>query len=209
MWVNSAQDGLSEMARCEFAAVLFDLQLAHDSQSLEKKADCHHFWQAQLAYPRLPVAALSYSNSDIERLDALELGADMYLKRPFHIKELLLKIAVFRRRGGLGQMVGQGVPKQIAFDEHRYTISAQQQKLVLTQTEFRLFKYLFERDGEVVTKEELQQKVLNKPLGRFDRNLDMHISNTRRKLSQISLPREWINTVRGQGYRFNAAMNEP
>ncbi|PKH98100.1 DNA-binding response regulator, partial [Shewanella sp. 11B5] len=71
------------------------------------------------------------------------------------------------------------------------------------QTEYRLFKYLFDRQGEVVTKEELQLRVLHKELGRFDRNLDMHISNTRRKLVKRNLPRELINTVRGQGYSFS------
>ncbi|MGL5488244.1 MAG: helix-turn-helix domain-containing protein, partial [Shewanella sp.] len=72
----------------------------------------------------------------------------------------------------------------------------------LTQTEFRLFKYLFERKGQVITKQELQKSVLQKDLGRFDRNLDMHISNTRRKLANTRLPRTLINTVRGQGYSF-------
>ena len=62
---------------------------------------------------------------------------------------------------------------------------------------------MFEHQGEVVTKAELQQRVLHKKLGRFDRNLDMHISNTRRKLAKGNLPRDLINTVRGQGYSFS------
>jgi DNA-binding response OmpR family regulator len=211
IWAKSAKDGIAEMNHCEFVAVLFDLHLLQDKHNGTHEADNDEFFRGQLQHPQLAVAALAYSNSDQERLDALEFGADMYLKRPFIIKELLLNIDAIHRRAGRLDKPRQSVASPtstISFNERHYTINAQQQTLVLTQTEFWLFKYLFERGGEVVTKEELQLKVLNKPLGRFDRNLDMHISNTRRKLTQLSLPREWINTVRGQGYRFNSAINE-
>lgn len=77
-----------------------------------------------------------------------------------------------------------------------------ERRVALTQTEFKLLKYLFDRKGEVITKQELQKSVLKKDLGQFDRNLDMHISNTRRKLAKICLPKTIINTVRGQGYSF-------
>lgn len=205
IWAKSAKDGIAAMTQCEFVAVLFDLHLLQD----KNKADSHEFWRSQLQDPQRTVAALAYSNSDQERLEALELGADMYLKRPFIIKELLLNIDAIHRRAERVDKARQSISSAISFDELHYTINTQQQTLVLTQTEFWLFKYLFERGGEVVTKEELQRKVLNKPLGRFDRNLDMHVSNTRRKLTQLSLPREWINTVRGQGYSFNPVINEP
>jgi len=92
----------------------------------------------------------------------------------------------------------------INFDDMSYRITIGTRYVDLTQTEFKLFKYLFERKGQVITKQELQRSVLQKDLGRFDRNLDMHISNTRRKLANISLPRNLINTVRGQGYSFMA-----
>ena len=90
----------------------------------------------------------------------------------------------------------------VSFDESSYRITIGHRTVDLTQTEYRVFKYLFERKGQVITKQELQRSVLQKDLGRFDRNLDMHISNTRRKLANTSLPRNLINTVRGQGYSF-------
>jgi len=72
----------------------------------------------------------------------------------------------------------------------------------LTQTEFRLCQYLYERKGQVISKQALQWAVLQKDLGKFDRNLDMHVSNIRRKFTQAHLPRNLIHTVRGQGYHF-------
>lgn len=203
VWVKNPQDGVLQLQRHTFFAALFDLSLCAEPVSPQAKENNQAFWQAQALQPWLPLAVLSHSNSDSERLEALEQGADIYLNRPFHVKELLLNIAAFKRHADLGAMLDARHRRALSFDDNRFTISVHQRELVLTQTEFRLFKYLFERNGAVVTKDELQRKVLNKPLGRFDRNLDMHISNTRKKLTQLSLPREWINTVRGQGYRFN------
>ncbi|BAJ02026.1 winged helix-turn-helix domain-containing protein [Shewanella violacea] len=91
---------------------------------------------------------------------------------------------------------------EVKFDDTQYCVSIASRRVTLTQTEFKLFKYLFERKGKVITKQELQRSVLHKDLGRFDRNLDMHISNTRRKLADTQLPKTLINTVRGQGYSF-------
>lgn len=90
----------------------------------------------------------------------------------------------------------------IEFDDLQYCVSIASERVLLTQTEYKLLKYLFERKGEVITKQELQRSILQKDLGRFDRNLDMHVSNTRRKLANIKLPKTLINTVRGQGYSF-------
>jgi two-component system response regulator CpxR len=204
--VSNAREGTKTLATDEFILVLFDLSLCTNTNTntntntAELRLDASNFWLEHQQRPWVPVAALSWNNSDSERLDALDLGADIYLKRPFHIKELFLNMAMFKRRSGEHL---NGVRRGIDFDDSQCKVMALQREVVLTPTEFSLFKYIFDRNGDVVTKAELQQKVLNRPLGRFDRNLDMHISNTRRKLSQTCLPREWINTVRGQGYRFN------
>lgn len=91
---------------------------------------------------------------------------------------------------------------EVIFHPSGYSVEIANKKVVLTQTEFGLLKYLAENSGNVVSKVELQRQVLRKELGRFDRNLDMHISNTRRKLANTCLPKSLINTVRGQGYSF-------
>lgn len=152
---------------------------------------------------QLPVIVISALDSEEERIRGYQLGADDFLTKPFSIKELIVRIQALARR-----LKRQDVPTHkeagthIHFDETRYTIGIGDRQVMLTQTEFKLFRYLFERKGQVVTKAELQRSVLQKEFGRFDRNLDMHISNTRRKLAQTKLPRSMINTVRGQGYSF-------
>lgn len=153
-----------------------------------------------------PVLMISARDNEDDRITGYELGADDFLSKPFSIKEVFVRLRALERRLCAGHshspQMATVAAKVINFDEMSYRITIGTRYVDLTQTEFKLFKYLFERKGQVITKQELQRSVLQKDLGRFDRNLDMHISNTRRKLANISLPRNLINTVRGQGYSF-------
>ncbi|WP_133181134.1 response regulator transcription factor [Shewanella decolorationis] len=155
-----------------------------------------------------PTMMLSACDNEEDRIRSYELGADDFITKPFSIKELLVRLNALERRlvpRSKEQMaIDQATVLPVKFDETTYRITIGKNAVDLTQTEFRLFKYLFERKGQVITKQELQKSVLQKDLGRFDRNLDMHISNTRRKLANTRLPRTLINTVRGQGYSFSA-----
>lgn len=156
---------------------------------------------------QVPVIVISAIDNEDERIKGYELGADDFLTKPFSVKELLVRMIALQRRVELTraeqQLVSIATPEsEIKFDDIQYCVSIASRKVTLTQTEFKLFKYLFERKGKVITKQELQRSVLQKDLGRFDRNLDMHISNTRRKLADTQLPKTLINTVRGQGYSF-------
>jgi len=155
---------------------------------------------------QVPVIVISAIDTEDDRIKGYELGADDFLTKPFSIKELLVRMTALQRRVELTRaenlVEATSINNEITFDDMQYCVSIASRDLVLTQTEFKLFKYLFERKGKVITKQELQRSVLQKELGRFDRNLDMHISNTRRKLADTQLPKTLINTVRGQGYSF-------
>ncbi|MCK8046979.1 response regulator transcription factor [Shewanella sp. 1CM18E] len=161
----------------------------------------------KLRVDKTPVIVISALDAEEERIKVYELGADDFLSKPFSYRELtvrihalLRRIAVVRAQSELTEPV-----QDILFDDSRFVISISERPVSFTQTEFKLFKYLFERKGQVITKQELQRRVLQKELGQFDRNLDMHISNTRRKLSEKQLPKSLINTVRGKGYSFALA----
>ncbi|MDO6640485.1 response regulator transcription factor [Shewanella sp. 5_MG-2023] len=190
------------------------------------------FWLLMGKHCQTPVIVITNNASVDERIAAFELGADDYLPEPINVKELLLRVNVLNRRTTkqthdsmthianidfaviesqlTSGQIEQTTEKQhieqsanVEFDDDNNAVTFNGQQLNLTQTEYRLFKYLFKRKGEIVTKSELQMRVLHKELGEFDRNLDMHISNTRRKMAKESLPRELINTVRGKGYCFS------
>lgn len=153
-----------------------------------------------------PIIVFSASETEEDRMKAYELGADDFMVQPINHRELLLRIKTLRRRVYMTtnkDRLDIDSTVKIAFDESQFTISIAERLIALTQTEFSLFKYLFDRKGQVVTKQELQRRILHKELGQFDRNLDMHISNTRRKLAANELPKSLINTVRGKGYSIS------
>ena len=155
----------------------------------------------------LPVILISSTDTEDRRIKGFELGADDFISKPISVRELTVRIAALKRRVDIAKTdlvdAESLMIKDVEFSELDCRVKFDQCSVILTQTEFNLFKYLFERKGQVVPKAELQMSVLKKELGQFDRNLDMHISNTRKKLAQTALPKTWINTVRGQGYCFS------
>ncbi|MCL1142525.1 response regulator transcription factor [Shewanella gaetbuli] len=189
--VNNALQALVKLESNNYEVALVDLSL----ERLES------FWLLATRKLTTTVIALAANNSTLEKISALEMGADDYLAKPFNLRELQLRLDVLKRRSHPSDF--SAPTYDIRFNDNDSSITCAGSNIQLTNTEYKLFRYLFERKGKVVTKDELQQRVLHKKLGKFDRNLDMHISNTRRKLTQQNLPRDLINTVRGQGYSFN------
>ncbi|WP_394129945.1 winged-helix domain-containing protein [Shewanella maritima] len=188
--VNNIFDGLLKLSCHQYQVILFDYSLScRDLQLLVMGCK-----RAQT------IVAIAHENTELEHLAAIEAGADQYLKAPFQISNL--------RQMCLGEMQSKPLKELIyervlEFDESLFTIHFDGRELKLTRTEFRILHYLYLHRGKVVSKDELQLQILHKKHGQFDRNLDMHVSNTRRKISQLNLPRELINTVRGRGYCFS------
>ncbi|WP_144207443.1 response regulator transcription factor [Shewanella donghaensis] len=199
--VDNSFNALVEMESNAFEVILLDSSVPQMDS----------FWLLMAKHCQTPVIVLANSDNKQDCIAAFEMGADDYFCEPFNVKELLLRINVLKRRSKnqteshsvYGADYESRKCEDIAFDDGNNAVTVNSQQLKLTQTEYRLFKYLFHRKGEVVTKAELQMRVLHKELGEFDRNLDMHISNTRRKMANKCLPRELINTVRGKGYCFS------
>jgi len=129
-------------------------------------------------------------------LDALQAGADQYLLKPYAKETLLMCINVLLRRVALEK-------QRLAIQNCSQEFSLKISRLPLTETEMLLIQYLSKNGGDVVSKATLQKQVLKKDISIFDRNLDMHISNIRKKLLQAGLSKLHIKTVHGQGYCFS------
>jgi len=143
-----------------------------------------------------PILLLTSKNSDLEALEALQAGADQYLVKPFENKSLLIHIEVLLRRVFLEK-------QRLTLQHCSQQFSLKIARLPLTETELLLTQYLSKKDGEVVSKMTLQKEVLKKELSAFDRNLDVHISNIRRKMFNAGLSKFHIKTVHGKGYTFS------
>ncbi|NHB92040.1 envelope stress response regulator transcription factor CpxR [Photorhabdus cinerea] len=158
-----------------------------------------------------PVIMLTARGSDLDRVLGLELGADDYLAKPFNDRELVARIRAILRRSNWSeqQQTDNGPPTllvdNLQLNPGRQEASFANQILDLTGTEFTLLYLLAQHLGQVVSREHLSQEVLGKRLTPFDRAIDMHISNLRRKLPEREDGQLWFKTLRGRGYLMVSA----
>lgn len=153
------------------------------------------------------VLMLTARGDDVDRVVGLELGADDYLPKPFYPRELVARIRALLRRVQAGRAANgnaQTDSQRLKFagfeiDSKEASARCDGEPLTLTPTEFDVLQQLVTYHGQLVTKESLSMQVLGRQLGPFDRSLDVHISNIRKKLPQRP---ERIETVRGRGYRI-------
>ncbi|MEA2262434.1 MAG: two-component system, OmpR family, response regulator CpxR [Acidobacteriaceae bacterium] len=163
---------------------------------------------------RTPVLMLTAKGDEFDRILGLELGADDYLPKPFSPRELIARIsAILRRSGWQSESNSASRPPvmcsaDIELDLAGRTVSKAGEPLRLTSAEFDLLRAFFEAPGQVLTREALVQNVLDRKFSPFDRSVDLHISNLRRKLGPQSDGTERIRSVRGIGYLYAWPMQD-
>lgn len=149
----------------------------------------------------VPVLMLTARQDDIDKVLGLELGADDYLAKPYNPRELVARIrAILRRLPAVEAPAPDSlVLANLTLLPGRFEVRVDEQPVELTRTEFQLLLMLAQRHPDVVSREQLSLEVLNRPLEIYDRSLDVHISNLRRKLTAA---RVQIATRRGIGFQL-------
>ena len=199
----------------------FDVQTANNGlEALQKLDESHELVLLDVMMPKLngldtlkeirkvsnvPVMMLTARGEDIDRVLGLELGADDYLPKPFNDRELVARIRAILRRSVSPSNNVDDTKEILSFENvtlylTRQTAMYDEKNLNLTDYEFKILQRLIESKGDIVTREELSLEVLGKTLSPFDRSLDMHISNLRRKLPERESKLPWLKTLRGKGY---------
>ncbi|AOS98531.1 Transcriptional regulatory protein OmpR [Microbulbifer aggregans] len=202
--VTVANDGASglELAQREtFDALVLDVMLpVHSGFDVLRKL-------REEAGPSrsLPVLMLTAKGDTVDRIVGLEMGADDYLPKPCNPRELAARLRAVLRRGRIeaedtgGTSLSSG-PLKLVPDEHQGYWS--EQPLSLTGAEFSVLRVLLEQVGEVVSKEVLTEQALGRRLMPYDRSIDVHVSNIRKKLSEQGASRDLIINIRGAGYKL-------
>jgi DNA-binding response OmpR family regulator len=151
---------------------------------------------------KLPVLMLTARGDDMERIVGLEIGADDYLPKPFNPRELVARIRAILRRVELTEESKGGENEKLQIDDVELQTAARSatrngEDLNLTSVEFDLLAAFLREAGQVVKKEDLSRNVLDRDLSPYDRSLDMHVSNLRKKLDN-----DRIKTIRSVGYIY-------
>ncbi|WP_237065666.1 response regulator transcription factor [Microbulbifer guangxiensis] len=202
--VTVANDGASGLALAQretFDALVLDVMLpVHSGFDVLRKL-------REEAGPSrsLPVLMLTAKGDTVDRIVGLEMGADDYLPKPCNPRELAARLRAVLRRGRVeaedsGASPLSSGPLKLVPDEHQ--AYWHDQPLTLTGAEFSVLRVLLEQAGEVVSKEILTEKALGRRLMPYDRSIDVHVSNIRKKLSEQGASRELIINIRGAGYKL-------
>ena len=198
--VTAVHDGVAAIksasgGTCD--AMILDVMMPH--------ADGFRVLEQLRATSRLPVLMLTARGEDVDKIVGLEMGADDYLAKPCNPRELAARLrAILRRSRPLS-----GSVETIARGDLELLPAAREVKLrgapvTLTGAEFDVLRVLVEEAGRLVSKEELAKRALRRPLGLFDRSVDMHVSRLRSKLGDNGTGSARIKTVRNRGYLYVA-----
>lgn len=151
----------------------------------------------------VPIIMLTARVEETDRLIGLELGADDYITKPFSPRELVARVrAVLRRvRGGVHQpgLIRAG---DLQIDLRGHTVTRDGEPIALTRTEFDLLVVLAQHPGQVFSREQLLDRLHGVAYEGYDRSIDAHIKNLRRKLEPDPAEPWYVITVYGIGYKF-------
>lgn len=150
----------------------------------------------------VPVLILTARGEDTDRILGLEMGADDYVPKPFNPRELIARIrAILRRTARTENSAGPLVVGDLRMDPAVREVWLEDAPLNLTSAEFTLLEVFMREPGRIHSRERLTESVLGRKLGAFDRVIDVHVSNLRKKLG-VPQDGQRIKAVRGSGYLF-------
>ncbi len=208
--VDNGLEGVERALAGDYAIIVLDVMLP----GLNGLEVLRRIRAASTPVARTPVLMLTARGADVDRIVGLELGADDYLPKPFNPRELVARIrAILRRMHPPSEAASSSTPETLAVGDVRLnkgarTVHRGSELVELTAAEFDMLAKLLETAGRIVSREELAEAGLGRPLAPLDRSVDMHVSSLRRKLGLEIGGVERIKTVRGAGYIYTVMSDE-
>lgn len=187
--VKSASEAREALKYLVFDLIILDVMMPQESG--------HEFLQDFRVDSELPVLMLTAMGESKDRIQGLELGADDYLPKPFEPKELLLRIEAILRRSKIDENVIKF--GKYEFNTDSLSLKKSSQAFHLTSSELELIKYIAEKKGKTISREELAIKLGD--IG--DRAVDVQVMRLRKKIEDDPKKPVYIQTIRGEGYKLN------
>jgi len=151
-----------------------------------------------------PVVMLTAKGDTVDRVIGLEIGADDYLPKPCDPRELVARIRAILRRSVSNEPTPTKVEKiasgSLVLHLGSRHVTWSNNEIILTGTEFSVLEILVRQAGKVISKDDMTEQALNRKLTPYDRSIDVHVSNIRKKLTTAGANKELIINVRGAGY---------
>jgi len=195
---NSGTAGLQKGSEPNYDIILLDIMLPEmDGFEVLKELRKRNV--------RTPIIMLTAKSLEIDKILGLEFGADDYVTKPFSPRELQARVkAVLRRVNEKPKISSE---KQISFgkimvDFQKYECFKEGKKITLTTLEFDLLKFLIDKKGNIVDRDQIMNEVWGADVFVAPRTVDTHILNLRKKIEDNPAQPEWIIGVRGRGYKF-------
>ena len=160
------------------------------------------------AFSKVPILMLTAKVEEIDRLLGLELGADDYICKPFSPREVIARIKAVLRRSNPEPAEEKLTAGPITINPDSHKASVGDSDLRLTPNEFELLKVLVSRPGRVFTRSDLVSKIQGYDFDGYDRTIDSHIKNLRKKIDELLPGNKIIQTVYGIGYSFSVPQSE-
>jgi DNA-binding response OmpR family regulator len=193
--VHNGASGLRSALSGRYALVLLDVTLPD--------ADGRKLLRLIRAKSDVPVIMLTARGDDADRIEGLEGGADDFLPKPFNPRELTARMrAVLKRQTAVAAPGGILQAEDLTLRPSTREVTIAGKSVALTGAEFDLLVCLVRMAGTVVSRDTLVETALGRPLGMFDRSVDNHMSNLRKKLGLSASGEERIRNVRGSGYTY-------
>ncbi|EPS1206321.1 response regulator transcription factor [Campylobacter jejuni] len=186
--------GLSKLALKEYQLIILDLSLPgldglEVCEEIRKKYDA-------------PIIVSSARHDITDKVNALELGADDYLPKPYNPKELQARIkSHLRRISNTKSAIAKSV-KDLVYDQYKHIITMKGQELTLTNAEFDILSYLIKKEGGVVSREELVYNCSSISEDSSNKSIDVIISRIRQKMGDDPKTPKYIHSIRGIGYKL-------
>ncbi|EGW41356.1 response regulator [Desulfosporosinus sp. OT] len=153
----------------------------------------------------IPIIMLTAKSEEIDRVLGLEFGADDYIVKPFSLRELAARIkTVLRRSSGVVQENNSSilVRGELSIDVTSHKVTKRGLEIFLTPTEFNILHLLAIRPGTVYSRLQLLRQAMGEEYLYYERSIDTHVSNLRKKLEDNPSDPKYVETVFGVGYRF-------
>lgn len=196
---NNGESGVEAAVSQDFDVIILDVTMP--------KMNGFETLKALRRYKDTPVIMLTARGDDLDRILGLEIGADDYVPKPCNLRELVARVRAIMRRISAKRDPSEIDDNFLIVGDLKlgcgsFTVEKNGVPVLMTSTEFMVLEKLTNMAGEVVSKDDISRHALGRRLSLYDRSVDAHIVNLRKKLGPMADGQQRIKTIRGRGYLY-------